>query len=379
MHFETLAIHLGQEPDPATGAVTVPIYQTSTYVQESLGKHKGYEYSRTGNPTRKALEECLAGLEGGKYGLAFASGMAAEATVTSLFSQGDHLILSGDVYGGTFRLFQQVLSRYGISFTFVDTTVPQKVEAALQKKTRGVWVESPTNPLLKLADLAWVGKFARKNSLISICDNTFATPYFQNPLQWGIDVVVHSTTKYLGGHSDVLGGGIVTNHAGLYETMKFHQNAVGGVPGPLDAWLVLRGIKTLAVRMREHEKNAKAIAEMLSRHPRVLKVHYPGLPAHPQHSLAKKQMRGYSGMISFEIQGGLSAAKRVLERTKLFSLAESLGGVESLIAHPVTMIHASMPQAVREKLGIHDGLIRLSVGIEHEEDLLFDLENALKS
>ena len=375
--FETKAIHEGQNPDPATGAVIVPIYQTSTYVQEELGKHKGYEYSRTGNPTRKALEDSLAALENGTFGLAFSSGMAAASTVMNLFSQGDHLIVTDDVYGGTFRLFERVLKKYGLSFTFTDTREIQNTEKALQKNTKGIWIETPTNPLLKLVDLKKTAEFAKKNHLISICDNTFATPYFQNPLDFDLDLVVHSTTKYLGGHSDVVGGGVVTNRNDLYETIKFHQNAVGGIPGPFDSWLVLRGIKTLAVRMVQHEKNALKIAKMLENHPSVLKVNYPGLHSHPQHQLAEQQMRGFGGMISFEIKGGLESARNLLNHTKLFSLAESLGGVESLIEHPATMTHASLPQAAREKLGISDGLIRVSVGIENIEDLTTELENAL--
>lgn len=376
-HFETLAIHRGQEPDPATGAVVVPIYQTCTYAQEDIDKNKGFVYSRSGNPTRKALEACLAALEGGEYGLAFASGLAAESCAMNLFGQGDHLIVGDDVYGGTFRLFERVLTRYGLSFTFVDTRDSKNIEKALKKETKGIWVETPTNPLLKLADLEWVGKFAKANKLVSICDNTFATPYFQNPLSFEIDVVVHSTTKYLGGHSDVVGGALVTNRSDLFEILKFHQNAVGGIPGPFDAWLVLRGIKTLAVRMREHEKNAMKIAEMLERHPNVARVYYPGLSSHSQHALAKKQMSGYSGMISFEMKGGMDAARAVLRKTKLFLLAESLGGVESLIEHPAAMTHASVPPEVRRSLGISDGLIRMSVGIEHVEDLIADLEAAL--
>jgi cystathionine gamma-lyase len=376
-HFETIAIHKGQDPDPATGAVIVPIYQTSTYVQESLGKHKGFEYSRTSNPTRKALEECLAGLEKGDFGLAFSSGMAAAATTMNLFSQGDHLIVSDDVYGGTFRLFQRVLTRYGLSFSFVDARDIKNAEKALQKNTKGIWIETPTNPLLKLADLKSFADFARANNLISICDNTFASPYFQNPLEFGFDLVLHSTTKYLGGHSDVVGGGVVTRRQDLYETLKFHQNAVGGIPGPFDAWLVLRGIKTLALRMERHEKNALQIARMLEGHPVVQRVNYPGLESHPQHALAKKQMRGFGGMISFELKGGIHSARTLLEKTRLFSLAESLGGVESLIEHPATMTHASLPPEVRARLGISDGLIRISVGIEHVEDLLQDLQKAL--
>lgn len=376
--FNTLAIHAGQEPDPSTGAIIVPIFQTSTYVQEGLGKHKGYEYSRTANPTRRALEECLAALEGGRFGLAFASGMAAESTAMNLFKQGDHLIVTDDVYGGTYRLFEKVMRKYGLTFTFVDTSSPEEILKAIRKETRGIWIETPTNPLLKLTDLHLAVGIARKHELISIVDNTFASPYLQSPLEYGVDMVVHSTTKYIGGHSDVVGGAMVTSREDLYDVLKFHQNAVGAVPGPFDSWMVLRGVKTLGVRMEAHQRNAARIARFLSTHRKVRKVYYPGLPAHPQHRLAKKQMRGPGGMIAFEIRGGLKGARPLLTGTKLFSLGESLGGVESLIGHPATMTHASIPKEDREKRGITDGLIRLSVGIEDPEDLLEDLERALE-
>jgi len=375
--FTTRAIHAGQEPDPTTGAIITPIYQTSTYVQEGLGKHKGYEYARTQNPTRTALEHCLASLEGGKHGLAFASGMAACANVMNLLSAGDHVVVGDDVYGGVYRLFERVLSRYKLSFTYVDAREVQQVERAIRSDTKMLWLETPTNPLLKLADLRALSSLARDKKLISVVDNTFASPYFQRPLELGIDIVVHSATKYLGGHSDVVGGAIVTANDEFHETLRFHQNAVGGVPGPFDSWLVLRGLKTLALRMRAHEKNAMTIAEFLEKHPTVERVVYPGLPSHPQHELAKKQMAGYAGMVSIVVKGGLERAQQFLQRTKLFALAESLGGVESLIGHPSTMTHASIPREIRESRGIVDGLVRLSVGIEDPDDLIEDLERAL--
>ena len=377
MNFSTRAIHAGQEADPATGAIITPIYQTSTYVQEGLGKHKGYEYSRTHNPTRTSLEQCLASLEGGKHGLAFASGMAACATVMNLLSAGDHVVVGDDVYGGVYRLFERVLSRYKLSFTYVDARDLKAVESAIQSDTRMLWLETPTNPLLKLADLSALAALARSKKLISVVDNTFASPYFQRPLEKGIDIAVHSTTKYLGGHSDVVGGAIITANDEFHETLRFHQNAVGGVPGPFDCWLVLRGLKTLALRMREHEKNALAVARFLEKHPSIEKVIYPGLPSHPQHALAKQQMDGCGGMVSIVVKGGLERAQKLLQRTKLFALAESLGGVESLIGHPATMTHASIPREIREGRGITDGLVRLSVGIEDAEDLISDLERAL--
>ena len=360
-----------------TGAIVTPIYQTSTYVQEGLGKHKGYEYSRTHNPTRTALEQCLAALENGKHGLAFASGMAACGAAMNLLSAGDHVVVGDDVYGGVYRLFERVLSRYKLTFSYVDARKIEEVRAAIRQETRMLWLETPTNPLLKLADLSALSELAREAGLITVVDNTFASPYLQRPLEMGIDIVVHSTTKYLGGHSDVVGGAIVTARDDLFETLKFHQNAVGGVPGPFDSWLVLRGLKTLAVRMREHEHNAMAVAQFLEGHPAIEKVIYPGLASHPQHALAKRQMSGFGGMVSCIVKGGFEGARKLLERTKLFALAESLGGVESLIGHPATMTHASIPKEQREARGISDGLVRLSVGIEDSEDLLSDLEAAL--
>ncbi len=377
MKFSTRAIHAGQEPDPTTGAVITPIYQTSTYVQEEIGKHKGYEYSRTGNPTRTALEECLASIEYASYGLAFASGLAAEQNVLHLLSSGDHVIVGEDVYGGTYRLFERVLTRYGLTFSWVDATDLSNIKNAIQKNTKMIWLETPTNPLLQLVDIEAIANLAREHKLITVVDNTFASPYLQNPIKLGADIVVHSCTKYLGGHSDVVGGATITDNKELYENMKFHQNSVGGVPGPMDSWLVLRGIKTLAVRMKAHEENAHKVAEFLSKHDAVERVIYPGLKDHPHHELAKKQMRGFGGMVSFVIKGGLENANKVMSTFKLFALAESLGGVESLACHPVSMTHGAIPKEIREERGIVDGLIRLSVGIEDIEDLLEDLEVAL--
>jgi cystathionine beta-lyase/cystathionine gamma-synthase len=376
--FSTKAIHAGQEPDSTSGAVTVPIYQTSTYAQDELGKpHQGYEYARTQNPTRSALEECLASLENGKYGLAFSSGLGATNTVMNLLSQGDHVVVGDDVYGGTYRIFDKVFARYGVTFTFVDARDPGNVEAAIRKETKLVWMETPTNPMLRLADIKAIAELARKKKVLSVVDNTFASSYLQRPLDLGADIVVHSTTKYLGGHSDVVGGAIVTSINDVYETLKFHQNACGAVPGPFDAWLVMRGLKTLSLRMKEHCRNAEQIARHLEKHPAIEKVIYPGLSTHPQHDLAKKQMDGFGGMVSVVLKGGLEDARKVLNNTKLFCLAESLGGVESLIGHPATMTHASIPREIREERGIVDGLIRLSVGIEDVDDLIADLDNAL--
>lgn len=377
--FSTRAIHVGQEPDATTGAVIVPIYQTSTYAQTSVGEHKGFDYSRTANPTRSALEACLASLDGAAYGLAFGSGMAAEDTILHTLSTGDHVVACDDVYGGTFRLFHRVLERSGLRFTFVDATDVQRVADAIEERTRLIWLESPTNPLLKLIDIAGVAELAHSRGNIRVAvDNTFASPYCQRPLSLGADVVHYSTTKYLGGHSDVVGGALVLSDADLYGQVKFLQNAVGGVPGPFDSWLVLRGLKTLALRMRQHTENALAVARFLAAHPRVKHVYYPGLESHPQHALACRQMPGgFGGMLSFEVEGGVDAAKEVARRTRLFTLAESLGGVESLIELPALMTHGSIPAERRAEIGIDDGLIRLSVGIEDAPDLLADLENAL--
>jgi cystathionine gamma-synthase len=380
-HFSTRAIHAGQEPDPTTGAVIPPIYQTSTYAQQEVGVHKGYEYSRTGNPTRTALETCLAALEGAgldqpTYGAAFASGMAATDTILRLFNPGDHIIASNDVYGGTYRLFERVLRRFGLDFSFVEMSDLDQVRASLRPETRLVWIETPTNPLLKIADIAAVAQLAHQNrpdTLVTV-DNTFASPYLQQPLKLGADIVLHSTTKYLGGHSDVVGGALVTTNSEVYEQIKFLQNAVGAVPGPMDCWLALRGIKTLALRMERHSENAMRIAQFLENHSAVEQVLYPGLPHHPGHATARKQMRSFGGMISFVVKGGLEPARRVAAATRIFLLAESLGGVESLIEHPGVMTHASVAGSPLE---IAPGLVRISVGIEHIDDLLADLEQAL--
>ncbi|HHT9116051.1 MAG: cystathionine gamma-synthase [Planctomycetes bacterium] len=375
--FETRAIHAGCEPDSGTGAIMTPIFQTSTYVQESPGKHKGYDYSRTHNPTRTALEKNIASLEGGNYGLAFSSGMSAISTITQLLSPGDHVIICDDVYGGTFRLFDKVLKKYNLEFDSVDLTVPQTLERHRKNNTRLVWLESPSNPLLKLVDIEAIARIAKKHTILVVVDNTFATPFFQKPLKLGADIVMHSATKYLNGHSDVIGGALVMKDKELYDKLQFLQNAVGAVPGPFDCFLVLRGIKTLAIRMERHAENAIKIAQFLENHPKVRKVLYPGLKSHPQHELAKKQMTGFGGIVTFFIKGGLEAARRFLERVKIFSLAESLGGVESLIEHPAIMTHASLPKEVREKIGISDELIRVSVGIENVDDLIDDIEQAI--
>ncbi len=376
--FATKAIHVGQDPDPATGATIVPIYQTSTYTQEAPGRHKGYEYSRTGNPTRAALEECVASLEDGDHGLAFASGLAATTAVMSLLSPGDHVVAGDDLYGGTYRLFDKVLPRTGgLEFTYADTTDPVSVERALRPETKLLWIETPTNPMLTLSDIGQLSGMARERGAVVAVDNTFASPYFQRPLSLGADIVVHSTTKYMGGHSDVVGGAVVTSDEDSYERMKFYQNAAGGVPGPFDSWIVLRGLKTLAVRMRQHEENALAVAGFLQDHPEVDTVNYPGLPSHPQHELAKKQMSGFSGMVSFTLRGGAEAAYAAVQKTEVFHFAESLGGVESLITHPATMTHAAIPREQREARGVTDGLMRLSVGIEDKEDLIADLDRAI--
>ncbi|MBX9670274.1 MAG: cystathionine gamma-synthase [Candidatus Obscuribacterales bacterium] len=377
MKFATRAIHAGQEPDPTTGAINVPIYQTSTYVQEEIGKHKGYEYSRTGNPTRTALEECLASLEGAKYGMCFGSGLGATMNVMNLLSQGDHVIVGDDVYGGTYRIFDKVLARYGIKFSWVDSRNIKNIEQAITKDTKLIWLETPTNPLLQIVDIKAITDLAKAKGLLTVVDNTFASPYLQTPLALGADIVLHSSTKYLGGHSDVVGGAVLTSHEEAYKTLKFHQNAVGSVPGPMDCYLVLRGVKTLAVRMEAHEKNAMAVVNYLRDKPAIERVIYPGLADHPEHEIAKKQMSGFGAMVTFVIKGGLSNANAFASSTKLFVLAESLGGVESLLCHPVSMTHGSIPKEIRESRGIVDGMLRLSVGIEHIDDLLEDLEQAL--
>lgn len=377
MKFATRAIHAGQEPDPTTGAINVPIYQTSTYVQEEIGKHKGYEYARTGNPTRTALEACLASLEGANHGLCFGSGLGASMNIMHLLSAGDHVVVGDDVYGGTFRLFDKVLSRFGVTFSWVDARDVKNIEKAIKPETKMIWLETPTNPLLQIIDIKAITDLAKSKKIATVVDNTFASPYLQNPLALGADIVVHSATKYLGGHSDVVGGAILTSDEEMYERLKFHQNAVGSVPGPMDCFLILRGVKTLAVRMEAHQKNAMAIAKFLENKPPIERIIYPGLAAHPQHDLAKKQMNGFGAMVSIVVKGGLENANKFASSTKLFALAESLGGVESLICHPVSMTHGSIPKEVREARGIVDGLVRLSVGIEDTDDLLADVEQAL--
>ena len=378
--FETRAIHAGQEPDPTTGAIMTPIYTSSTYVQESPGVHKGYDYSRSTNPTRKALEACIADLEGSNFGYAFASGMSASATVLEILSSGDHVIAMDDLYGGTYRLFENVRKRSaGLDFTFCDLSDVKALEASLKPNTKMIWIETPTNPLLKIADLKAIASFAKHNNLIAVCDNTFCSPFVQNPLEFGFDIVVHSATKYLNGHSDLIGGVVVCSDdkTELAEQLLYLQNAVGSIMNPFDSFLLLRSLKTLPVRMERHCSNAIQIANFLESHNSIQRVIYPGLESHPQHEIAKEQMNGFGGMISVEIKGGLEGAKKFLERTEIFSLAESLGGVESLIEHPAIMTHASIPPEVREEIGISDGLVRLSVGIEALEDLTEDLEKAL--
>jgi cystathionine beta-lyase/cystathionine gamma-synthase len=379
MRFSTRAIHAGQDPDPVTGSVTVPVYLTSTYQQPSPGKEGKYVYSRTANPTRTALEECLASLEVGRYGLAFSSGMAATTTILLSLKKGDHVIAGDDIYGGTYRLFEQVLRNYGLQFTYVNPENPDNVEKAIRKNTRLVWIETPTNPLMRIVDIRRISKISKKAHALLVVDNTFMSPYLQNPLEHGADIVVHSTTKYLGGHSDLIGGATITKGEDVQSRLKYLQNAVGAVPGPLDCYLVLRGIKTLAVRMDRHNENTRTISEFLTKQPKVEKVNYPGLPDHPQRGIIKRQMKGNGGMLSFQLRGGFNQCKKLLERLRVFTVAESLGGVESLIEHPASMTHASVPRERRLKLGISDNLIRVSVGIEDVEDLVQDLNRGFKS
>lgn len=376
--FTTRAIHVGQEPDPVTGAVITPIYQTSTYAQEDIGVHKGYEYSRTDNPTRNVVEEVMASLEQGRYGLAFASGMAAETTISLLLKAGDHVIAGDDLYGGTYRLFSRVMAKYGLLFSYVDASDPEQVAAAMRRETRMIWIETPTNPLLKIVDIAAVAGIAHRGNAMLVVDNTFATPFFQQPLTLGADIVVHSATKYLGGHSDLVMGIVVTARDDLHQSLKFHQNAAGGIPGPFDSWLLLRGLKTLALRMARHESNASAVATFLQGREGVARVLYPGLASHPQHALAARQMSGFGGIVTVDLAGGEETARTFLRRSRLFLTAESLGGVESLADHPAIMTHASVPEELREAAGIGGGLIRLSVGIEDEIDLLRDVSQALE-
>ncbi|TMB86752.1 MAG: cystathionine gamma-synthase [Chloroflexi bacterium] len=377
MKFATKAIHSGQDADPSTGAIITPIFQTSTYVQTGLGEHKGFEYSRTQNPTRSALEECIAAIEDGRYGLAFASGMAAESAILSLLSAGEHMVSCDDLYGGSYRIFERVMRRYNVETTYVAAGNIEGYERAIRPNTKMIWLETPTNPLLRLIDIQAVAEIAHRHNLLLVVDNTFASPYFQQPLKLGADIVVHSTTKYLNGHSDIIGGALVLNNEEVYQAIKFYQNAAGGVPSPFDSWLTLRGIKTLAVRMRQHEENAIAVAKFLAEHPRVEKVYYPGLPAHPDYALAKRQMSGFGGMVSFQFKGIYADVDKVVRRFKVFALAESLGGVDSLVCHPASMTHGSIPKDIRESRGLTDTLLRLSVGIEDVDDILADLEQAL--
>jgi cystathionine gamma-lyase len=377
MKFATKAIRIGQPPDPVTGSIVVPVYQTVNFVFDDIARPHGYEYSRSGNPTRTALEQCLASLEEARYGLTFASGMAAVEAVLSLLRPGDHVVAAEHIYGGTSRLFEQVHRPKGVSFTYVDGTRPQAFAEAMQPTTKLVWIETPANPLLQLVDVRAVAALAHKQGALLVADNTFPSPYFQRPLTQGTDIVLHSTTKYISGHSDVIGGAVVTNDDRLHEAIKFYQNAAGAVPGPWDCWLSLRGLKTLAVRMRQHEVNAHAIAEFLHKHPKVSETIYPGLPSHPQHELAKAQMDGFGAIVTFRLDGGTERVRQFVKALKIFLFAESLGGVESLACHPATMSHAALTPAERQRLGITDGTIRLSVGIEDPDDLIQDLQSAL--
>ncbi len=377
MRFETLAIHAGERPDKAYGAVAVPIYQTSTFAFEDLGKDRGYDYSRTANPTRKVLENTIAQLEGGKAGFAFATGMAAEATVIHLLKAGDHVISGDDVYGGTYRLFQKVMPSFGVEFTFLRMNDRKKIEEAIKPNTKMLWLETPSNPLLNIIDIEMAVDIARRHNLMTVIDNTFATPYLLRPIEYGIDLVVHSTTKYLNGHCDVISGAVVTTTDELTERVQFLLNAMGTCASPFDCWLVLRGIETLPVRMRQHVANAAAVANYLAEHPAVETVLYPGLKSHPGHEIARRQMKGFGGMVSMELKGGIETVRNFARKIKIFVLAESLGGAASLAEHPATMSHASMPAEFREKVGITEGLIRLSIGLENSDDLIDDLRQAL--
>jgi cystathionine beta-lyase/cystathionine gamma-synthase len=375
--FSTVCIHAGQQPDPSTGAIITPIYQTSTYVQDALGQHKGYEYARTQNPTRAAVEANIAAIEGGTGAYAYASGMAAISAIASMLRAGDHVVVTDNTYGGTFRLFDKVLKRYELSFSYVDTSRPELIEQAMTPKTRMVFLETPTNPVMRLADIARTAQLAHARAATVVVDNTFASPYNQRPLDFGADLVVHSTTKYLNGHSDSVGGVVVARRQEDLDWLKFVQNAIGAILSPFDSWLVLRGTKTLAVRMAQHNANGMALAEFLASHPKVRQVLYPGLPSHPQHALARRQMTGFGGMLSFDV-GTFEAARHVLNRVRLMALAESLGGVETLISHPATMTHASVPPDRRAAIGITESMVRISAGIEDPEDLIDDLRQALE-
>ncbi|HXQ74581.1 MAG TPA: cystathionine gamma-synthase [Pyrinomonadaceae bacterium] len=376
MKFSTIAIHTGSEPDETTGSVTVPIYQTSTYAQDALGKNKGYEYARTQNPTRSALERNIAALEGARFGFAFASGMAAIDATLRLVKAGEHVVVSDNTYGGTARLFNRILSNYGLEFDYVDTAEPLNVEAAIKPNTKMVFLETPTNPVMIVTDLKEISEIAHRAGARVVCDNTFLSPYLQRPMEFGVDIVVHSTTKYLNGHSDGVGGIVVLNDEEDANWIGFVQNSAGAILSPFDSWLVVRGTKTLALRMEQHDKSGRAVAAFLEEHPKVQKVYYPGSASHPQHALARRQQRGFGGMVAFDV-GSLAAAKTVLESVRLCTLAESLGGVETLISHPATMTHASVDEAKRQRLGITDGLVRISVGIEDTDDIIADLDQAL--
>jgi len=377
--FETRAIHAGQERDEATGATIVPVYQTVTFTQDAIESDRGFVYSRSGNPTRAALEQCLAALEGARFGLAYASGMAAVAGAMQLVRAGDHVVVADDLYGGTWRLFTRILPEYGVRFRYADATRPEELAKACEPATRLLWIESPTNPMLRIVDVAACAEVARRHGALLAVDNTFATPFLQNPIALGAQVVVHSTTKYLGGHSDVIGGAVVVDDEALHERLRFAQNATGGVPGPWDAWLTLRGVKTLAVRMRQHEANAARVAGFLRGRPEIAAVHWPGFPDHPGHELARRQMRGFGGMVTIELAGGEPSARRLCESTRIFSLAESLGGVESLIGYPWSMSHAAFAPEDKRRKGIHEGVVRLSVGLEDADDLCEDLSRALQA
>ncbi len=377
MKFDTKVVQAGITPDPTTGAILPPLYQTATYVLEEVGKDKGFDYTRSSNPTRQVMEEILAVLDGGKFGIAFASGMSAVDSCMRLLKAGDHVICSDDVYGGVSRHFNQILVNYDLHFTYVDSSNSANIENAIQSNTKLIWIETPTNPLLKITDLEAVGNIANKHNILFGVDSTFATPVFLRPLEFGADLVMHSTTKYLSGHNQLIGGVVITNREDLFDKLKFVQKSIGAVPGPFDCWLTILGIKTLDLRMKKHDSNAQTVAEYLEAHPKVLSVTYPGLPSHPAHETAKKQMSGFSGMISFELTGGIPAGKIVMNSVKLAKLAESLGAVETMITHPATMTHADVPKDEREARGLTDGLVRLSVGIENPDDIIADLEQAL--
>ena len=377
MKFDTKVVQAGITPDPTTGAILPPLYQTATYVLEEVGKDKGFDYTRSSNPTRQVMEEILAVLDGGKYGIAFASGMSAVDSCMKLLKAGDHVICSDDVYGGVSRHFNQILVNYDLHFTYVDSSNAANIENAIQSNTKLIWIETPTNPLLKITDLEAVGNIAKKHNILFGVDSTFATPVFLRPLEFGADLVMHSTTKYLSGHNQLIGGVVITNREDLFDQLKFVQKSIGAVPGPFDCWLTILGIKTLDLRMKKHDSNAQIVAEYLEAHPKILSVTYPGLPSHPAHETAKKQMSGFSGMISFELTGGIPAGKIVMNSVKLAKLAESLGSVETMITHPATMTHADVPKDEREARGLTDGLVRLSVGIENPDDIIADLEQAL--